>query len=214
MNAKILFAEDDERLANVIWNDLRRAGYAVSWANTAAMLDEQLAKGPWDALVLDLYLGETSTAGKIGDIHAAFPRMKIVVASSELKGDVIAQCLSSGASEHIKKPYDIGELLFKLENILPSALVIGKYRLYPETFELVSEAGRTKLAARECLLLRALAEAKGEIVTYAAIYREFGEKKPSEGTLYNLVSRVRGFLKDDEGISIENVKGLGFRMAY
>ena len=83
MKRRILFVEDNEGLAGVIMRGLQMTGYEVSWVNTTADLDAQLAKGKWDVLLLDLYLGEESTVGRIAGIRAEYPRLKIIVASSE-----------------------------------------------------------------------------------------------------------------------------------
>ena len=164
--------EDNEAFAGSIMRGLQRLGYEVSWVNTTADLDAQLAKGPWDVLLLDLYLGEESTIGKIAGIRAEYPRLKIIVASSEQQGEVIAECLRLGISEHIKKPYDIQELSFKLQKLLPATLAIGKYLLYPETYELEYGGKKETLSAKECQLLRMLAE-KGEKKTLRYIKDTF-----------------------------------------
>ena len=210
---RILFVEDNEAFAGSIMRGLQRLGYEVSWVNTTADLDAQLAKGAWNVLLLDLYLGEESTIGRIAGIRAKYPGLKVIVASSEQQGEVIAECLRQGISEHIKKPYDIQELSFKLQKLLPATLAIGKYQLYPETYELEYGGTKETLSAKECQLLRMLAEAEGKVVRYEELYANLGGKKPSEGTIYNLVSRIRGLLKKDERIEIENIKGSGFRMS-
>ena len=213
MKRRILFVEDNEGLAGVIMRGLQMTGYEVSWVNTTADLDAQLAKGPWDVLLLDLYLGEESTVGRIAGIRAEYPRLKIIVASSEQQGEVIAECLRLGISEHIKKPYDIQELSFKLQKLLPATLAIGKYQLNPETYELEYGGEKQKLSAKEYQLLRMLAEAEGKMVRYEDIYEKMGGKKPSDGTIYNVISRLRTLLKEDKRITIKNAKGIGFIMA-
>ena len=213
MKRRILFVEDNEGLAGVIMRGLQMTGYEVSWVNTTADLDAQLAKGAWNVLLLDLYLGEESTIGRIAGIRAKYPGLKVIVASSEQQGEVIAECLRQGISEHIKKPYDIQELSFKLQKLLPATLAIGKYQLYPETYELEYGGTKETLSAKECQLLRMLAEAEGKVVRYEELYANLGGKKPSEGTIYNLISRIRGLLKKDGKIEIENIKGCGFRMS-
>ena len=99
---RILFVEDNEAFAGSIMRGLQRLGYEVSWVNTTADLDAQLAKGVWNVLLLDLYLGEESTIGRIAGIRAKYPGLKVIVASSEQQGEVIAECLRQGISEHIK----------------------------------------------------------------------------------------------------------------
>ena len=93
---------------------------------------------------------------------------------------------------------------------MPATLAIGKYQLYPETYELEYGGTKETLSAKECQLLRILAEAEGKVVRYEELYANLGGKKPSEGTIYNLISRIRGLLKKDEEIEIENIKNCGF----
>lgn len=53
-----MFVEDNEAFAGSIMRGLQRLGYEVSWVNTTADLDAQLAKGAWNVLLLDYTLGK------------------------------------------------------------------------------------------------------------------------------------------------------------
>ena len=108
---KILVIEDDIYIGNMVEEALRKNGYGVSraYSGTEALL--VLKSSVPDLILLDLML-----PGLSGE--ALLPKIKsipviVVSAKTDITGKV--ELLSVGAVDYITKPFDIRELLARIE---------------------------------------------------------------------------------------------------
>lgn len=91
---------------------------------------------------------------------------------------------------------------------------IGSFQFYPEQNKLVQKAKEIRLSKKECELLEILVANSNQIVK-----REELEKKVWKDngvvvgrSLDTYISKLRKKLKDDEGIKITNVHGVGYKL--
>ena len=108
---KILIVEDDIYIGNMVEEALRKKGYGVSraYSGTEALL--VLKSSVPDLILLDLML-----PGLSGE--ALLPKIKsipviVLSAKTDITGKV--ELLSGGAVDYITKPFDIRELLARIE---------------------------------------------------------------------------------------------------
>jgi len=122
-NKKLLIVDDEEMLRELLIEQLIEAGYGVYEASNGHEAIETLkhldVKGiRIDAVVLDMNMPKMSGAKAFAEIRTLFPRVPILIATGFAQDEVVQKLLESGANGVLSKPYNIEELLKRLEEIL------------------------------------------------------------------------------------------------
>lgn len=165
MKNKILVIEDDTAISDLICMNLTVAGYEVlAVFDGDKAEDAVLEKGPFDMALLDVMLPGKDGFALMEDLQAA----KIPVIYLTAKDDVLSKVhgLKSGAEDYIVKPFEILELLVRMEKVLKrTGRGREKIRVRDVVIDLkehsVTKAGeQVNLKPMEYGLLVTLAEAK------------------------------------------------------
>lgn len=117
MKNKILVIEDDPSILELLDMNLTAAGYAVVQADHGDMAEEVLRQHPdTDLAMVDIML-----PGKDGfELMELFRRKKLPVIYLTAKGDVASKVkgLRLGAEDYMVKPFEVLELLVRIEKVL------------------------------------------------------------------------------------------------
>lgn len=113
---KILIVEDEEAIANLIRMNLAKAGYQCEIASDGEEAAEAISERSFDLILLDIMLPklngyEVLEYAKTVDIPVIF-----LTAMGDTKQKV--KGLKLGAEDYIAKPFDIAELLARVETVL------------------------------------------------------------------------------------------------
>ena len=113
---RILVVEDEEAIANLIWMNLKNAGYECVLAHTGNEGANRMEDGSFDLCILDIML-----PGIDGyELLEYANRLQLPVIFLTAKGEVPDKVkgLRLGAEDYMTKPFDILELLARVENVL------------------------------------------------------------------------------------------------
>jgi DNA-binding NtrC family response regulator len=118
---RVLVVEDEEPTKRALAIILRRAGYAVSCAESGAngleLLDEALNSGsPFTALVSDVEMPGMRGTELIALAHKRAPNLPVLVITGYTSRDM-AEDLEEEGCVLLAKPFDGDELLEQLERI-------------------------------------------------------------------------------------------------
>lgn len=113
---KILIAEDEEPIANLISMNLRRAGYQCVWAADGERAADLMDAEKFDLLLLDIMLPgingyELMDYARVLELPVIF---LTALGSTENK----VKGLKMGADDYLTKPFEIVELLARVEAVL------------------------------------------------------------------------------------------------
>jgi PAS domain S-box-containing protein len=122
-NKKLLIVDDEEMLRELLIEQLIEAGYGVYEASNGLEAIETLkqleAQGVRiDAVVLDMNMPKMSGAKAFAEIRNLFPSMPILIATGFAQDEVVQKLLESGANDVLAKPYNVGDLFKKLDEML------------------------------------------------------------------------------------------------
>lgn len=117
-NSKLIYIEDDQILGNLITQALVDYGFEIDFRTTLNGLQESLASMLPDLLILDIEVNNQSCLDILPAIRSQYPQLPIIIASSHTNGAKIIRSYDAGANHYIKKPYDITELVFQIQNLL------------------------------------------------------------------------------------------------
>ena len=135
-NSKLIYIEDDQILGNLNTQALVDYGFEIDFRTTLNGLQESLASMLPDLLILDIEVNNQSCLDILPAIRSQYPQLPIIIASSHTNGAKIIRSYDAGANHYIKKPYDVTELVFQIQNLLqqsekqlPAIWKIGTYQV-------------------------------------------------------------------------------------
>lgn len=227
MDLRILLVEDEPGLVRTLCDRLHSQGYAVETAGDGEAALELATLTRFDLIILDLMLPGKNGLEVCRELRrrALTAPILMLTARGQVEDKVLG--LKIGADDYLTKPFDIAELLARMEALLrraqagpaaPAAVYqFGPLRVDFGRTEVLREGKRVILTAKEFLLLQYLIEHRG-----ATLSREELLKKvwgyggiPSTRTVDVHVAWLRQKLEVDpkQPQLIQTVHGLGYKFA-
>ena len=233
--ANLLLVVDDLRLAAIVVDYLRQAGYRVSHAATGLDGLARLGSEAVDLVVLDLMLPDVEGLEVCRRLRALpGPAARVPVLMLTAKGDPMDRIigLEMGADDYLPKPFEPRELLARIRAVLrrrgdavpasASAAGLPPLRfgalLIDRDARSVSVAGRTAdLTAYQFDLLLALAERAGRVLTREQIMEAVRgrELEAFDRSIDVHIGRIRHAIETDpkQPRRILTVRGVGYVFA-
>lgn len=118
--ARVLIAEDDPTVSEVITRYLQREGFVVERASDGADALARAMANPPDLLVLDLMLPTMDGFEVCRRLRAAMPVPVIMLTARDEESDRIAG-LEIGADDYVSKPFSPRELTARVKAVLRRA---------------------------------------------------------------------------------------------
>lgn len=219
---KILVAEDDMDIHNLIKNVLEKERYEVisAYSGTEAILLSE--KNSIDLILLDLMLPGLSGEEVIERIK----NIPIIVISAKISSEDKVNVLTIGANDYITKPFDTNELLARIKVQLRmnkreknETLVYKDMMLDSSTHILFIKKEKISLTKMEYTILEQLLLKPKEIITKTKLIRLLNNnsmiytKQYDENSLKvhisNIRKKIRNITNDEY---IESVWGIGFKL--
>ncbi|MEV5765129.1 response regulator transcription factor [Micromonospora sp. NPDC052213] len=217
MYVRILLVEDDLRVASALTKALRRRGYEVVPALTAA---EAIRADPVDLVLLDLNLPDRDGLEVCRRLRQTDEDVAIIAVSARAEEYDRVAGLRAGADDYVVKPFSMVELQARIEAVMrrtvrsartTSQLRVGTLRIDVDARRVWVGDREVSLARKEFDLLVALARQAGAVVPRDRLQLDVWQT--TWGTRHNLdvhVAALRGKL-DDAGL-VETVRGVGYRL--
>lgn len=224
---KILLADDDRDLVQVLVYAFEREGFAVTTAlDGDAAVARAEAESP-DLIVLDLMMPKRSGMAALGALRK-FSATPILVLTALSDEDQVVRALELGADDYLVKPFRTRELKARIHALLrrtqgtrgadkqgPRQLVTGSVRLDLDAY-LVSANGQTShLTRTEFGLLHYLMLNHDRVMSVPEIIANVWgyDAEENDKVVKVFVSRLRRKIEPDPSNprTIVNVPGLGYK---
>lgn len=221
---KILLVEDDQSLGFVIKDNLEEAGFEVDIQDNGNKGLAAFQQNNFDIGVLDVMLPEMDGFTLSEKIKAENPDFPIIFLTAKSLNEDRIKGLKLGADDYISKPFNMEELVLRIEAILKRVgkkpiinggnLKIGKYDFDTKNLKLTYENSQQSLTHRESELLKLLIESKNQTISRETILVAlWGDNDYFKGrSLDVFITRLRKYLAEDSSIKLTNVHGVGFRL--
>jgi DNA-binding response OmpR family regulator len=218
---RILLVEDDDRVAAALRPALRRHG--MSMVRLSAGRDVVAHLAEVDVVLLDLGLPDMDGVDVCRAIRDTSD-LPIIIVSARGEVDDRILGLHSGADDYLVKPYDVGELVARVEAVYRRRRVGPSGSITPELIEMdgvsldlarhtvVVDGESVTLSRKEFQVLALLASAGGAVCTRNRIVAEvWGRSWPGANrTLDVHVATLRTKLRRPE--LVQTVRGVGYRL--
>lgn len=222
--AHLLYVEDDESLSFVTRDNLEREGYQITCSADGGEALQLITTQKYDLCILDVMLPKVDGFTLAEELRKTDQQTPILFLTARSLEEDRLRGLRLGGDDYLTKPFSIEELVLKIDIFLrrrqilsdsrPSHYLLGRYRFDYNNLLLAKADAERRLTQREADLLKYLLDRPGEVLRRGDILRQvWGKDDYFLGrSLDVFISRLRKYLRDEPGISIENVHGIGFRL--
>jgi DNA-binding response OmpR family regulator len=216
---RVLVAEDERRVADVVARGLRREGMAVDVAYDGGSALDKARLNSYDVVVLDRDLPVMHGDDLCRTLRREEPDSRVLMLTAAAGVEDLVDGLSLGADDYMPKPFDFAELVARLRALArrthpasPPTLTAGDVALDPARHT-VTRAGRpVELTPKEFAVLEALMAAGGAVLSNDELVRRVWDENadPFTNSVRMTVLRLRRRLGTPP--VIKTVKGAGYRV--
>lgn len=221
---KLLIIEDNDDIQQILHDAMERAGWESVSAYSGTEGLRYFQEQPFDLILLDLMLPGMSGEKVLTHIRRS-SRCPIIVISAKdaIQGKV--EALQAGANDYLVKPFDLSELLARMEVCLRDAQPSGSdhpliYQVENLCYDLTGHeatyAGQPlNLTPQEFKILGLLVKYPKRIFTKEEVYEYAWDDcyLPGDKTVHVHISNLRKKLKAASDHDwIETIWGIGYRL--
>jgi DNA-binding response OmpR family regulator len=215
--ARILIAEDDPRIGELLEKGLRKNGYSTFLAEDGEKAQSLSLTDEFDLLILDMGLPKRDGFLVLQDLRSRGKTLPVLVLTGRSERDVV-MCLKAGADDYMRKPFQFDELLARVETRLRSTptsesklLTNGRVRLDVASRTATVDGQGVDLTAREFALLETLVRHAGQVMSRGQLLQKVWGYSfdPTSNVVDVYVNTLRTKLGGDV---IEAVRGAGYRL--
>jgi two-component system alkaline phosphatase synthesis response regulator PhoP len=223
---RLLLVEDEPGLVITLTDRLTREGYSVEAAGDGEVGFERASREPFDLLLLDVMLPRMSGFDVVRELRKRGVETPVIMLTA--RGQVVDKVvgLKLGADDYVTKPFEMPELLARVEAALRRApgtphpaegYAFGDIRVDFRKAEAVRDGAQVDLSAREFQLLRYLIEHRGATLTREELLNQVWgyNAMPSTRTVDVHVAWLRQKIEPNPRHPqyILTVHGLGYKFA-
>jgi two-component system alkaline phosphatase synthesis response regulator PhoP len=226
----ILVVEDEENLQEALKLNLELEGYEVTSASTGSIALKKVENEYFDLILLDVMLPELDGFDVCENIRLKNIETPILMLSARSGSADRVQGLKKGADDYLTKPFNLEELLLRVEKLINKNRKLQERSTLGDSFSFggnvidfkaqtaVNSRGENfSLSKKEVMLLRLMIEYRNEVVSREKIlqavwgYQVF----PTTRTIDNFILNFRKYFEDDprEPRHFHSVRGVGYKFA-
>ena len=228
-DTKILIVEDDTDINNILATALKKEGYASTqvFSGTEAKLMLELKKGEFSLVLLDLMLPGVSGEEVMEEIRKE-GEIPVIVLTAKDSLDNKLSMLTGGADDYITKPFDMKEVIARVQIQLRHAqkqngtVDIPKQQIKHKKMLLdkgdfsitIGDVTLSKITKHEFAILELLMGNPKQVFSKEAIFEYaweepyIGETKTLDVHISNIRKKIRTVTEEEY---IETVWGIGYR---
>ena len=214
---KLLIAEDEKSLNDVITKKLTHEGFSVDSCFNGADALDRLLYADYDLAVLDIMMPEMSGTDVVTNLRREGKQTPVIFLTAKDTVNDRVTGLNLGASDYIVKPFSFDELIARIMAVMRTAsgsvtnsITLGGLTLHTDSHITELDGKEITLTGKEYDLLEFLMINKGRILSKAKIlshvwgydyeggdkivevYMNYLRKKIDSGRDEKLIHTVRG----------------------
>lgn len=219
MKTKILLLEDDLNLSETVSDYFDEKGFDVTCVYDGEDAIAAIYENNFDLLLLDVNVPNKNGFEVLKEVRKQNKSVPAIFITSLNSMDSLEEGFSSGCDDYIRKPFELKELLIRVQTILRREFSHNKsdlIQITPEiTFNSISNELRDKgveikLNLKELKLLKFFLQHSNELLVHDRIYDYVWDydEEYSDNSLRTYIKNLRKILGKDKIVSL---KKLGYR---
>lgn len=223
----ILLSEDEQSLGSIIAENLESAGFSVMHVLSGYDVLAALKVQAFSIIVLDVMMPGLNGFELAREIRKSDSLVPILFLTSKTMPQDVVDGFESGGNDYLRKPFAMQELVIRIKVLLSDGRLlkkqeqrgpvnIGLYQFDPVKQELVFNLRRQTLTAREAELLWLLYENRQELNSKKKILEAIwgDDNFFNSRTLDVFITKLRKHLREDVGVQIINIRGVGYKLVW
>ncbi|MHB9150209.1 MAG: response regulator transcription factor [Thermoleophilia bacterium] len=216
--------EDDPTISDLLTYNLRRAGYEVRQERSGTAGLEAALAGEGDLVLLDLMLPGLDGISAAREIRRRRPDLPVIMLTARNDKETVLRGFEAGADDFITKPFDMDELLARIQARLRAGggtavargpLHLGNATLDPDDRTLSGPTATVGLKPREFELMELFLAEPGKLLTREDIVERVWHHRYLAGSrsLDVHIRRIRHKLAQAGcDVLIVTTRGVGYRV--
>ncbi|MGC1419487.1 MAG: response regulator transcription factor [Acidimicrobiales bacterium] len=218
---RILVAEDDRTLREVLQRGLREAGYVVDAVEDGEAAATMLRDHEYEVAILDWRMPKRSGIETLALVRSAGVSTPILILTARDAPPDRVEGLNAGADDYLVKPFDFRELLARLQALqrrpalrFNEQIRCGDLQFDSATRELRGAGKEIDLTSIERLLIELLLRRSPAAVSRRTIATQVWDDQADvvgSNTIEVHIARIRSKIAGCDA-KIETIRGFGYRM--
>lgn len=236
---RILVAEDEEALAQGLLTNLERKGYRVDLAEDGRRALERVeaireddGDGHYDLIVLDVRMPEVDGFEVCRRLRDEGDLTPILMLTARTQPDDVVYGLKLGADDYVVKPFDLAELLARVEGLLrrrrwsrtdddeeeeeeTRRYDFGDFWVDFDLWKAKTRAGVVELSQKEMAVMKVFLERPEQVIARRELLAEVWElpHHPNTRVVDNVIVSLRKAFEESSWRPrhIHTVRGKGYR---
>ncbi len=222
MGYKILLAEDEAALGQIVKESLESRGFEVVYCSDGQKAYEVYKVETVDLLVLDVMMPRMDGFELAKEVRKIDKKTPIIFLTSKSQTKDVVEGFQTGGNDYLKKPFSMEELIVRINALLDriklrqndEIIPVGKFVFNQVKQTLTLKEEVTLLTHRESQLLFHLCEQRNEVLDRMVILRKlWGDDDFFNARSMDVfITKLRKKLKGDSDVQILNVRGHGYKL--
>lgn len=226
----ILLVEDEENLHESLKMNLELQGYQVTSAFDGLQALKAVQNEYFDLIIMDVMIPEVDGFNVTQNIRLTNTEVPILILSAKDSSTDKVTGLKKGADDYLTKPFNLEELLLRVQKLIEKAKRLQKTSTIDETYSfggntvdfkaqqaVTARGERIDLSKKEAMLLKLLIENKNDVVPREKILQAVWGYNvyPTTRTIDNFILSFRKYFEEDSRNPkyFHSVRGVGYKYA-
>lgn len=236
--ATILVVEDEEAIAEGLRFNLERKGYRVDLAADGQQALNRVASHRFDLILLDVRLPKVDGFEVCQRLRRDNNFTPILILTARNQADDIVHGLQVGADDYVVKPFDLAELLARIEGLLRrqgwkrdpetngneeeapelGRVPFGDYWVDFRSWQAKTRDGVQELSRKEMAVMKIFVTRPNQVITRRELLAEVWElpNHPNTRVVDNVIVALRKAFEENSWRPhhIHSVRGVGYRFVF
>jgi len=230
---RILLVEDEEAIAQGLVANFRRKGWRPTLAVNGDEGLELATAETFDLIVLDVRLPTIDGFEVCQRLRSDNNLTPILMLTAKNQPDDVVYGLKLGADDYVTKPFDLAELLARIEGLLrrsdwsrdassqggdpgeETRFVFGEFWVDFGSWRAATRSGEIELSRKEIAVMRVFANRPGQVISRRELLAEVWglPDHPNTRVVDNVILSLRKAFEESSlrPRHIHNVRGVGYR---
>jgi two-component system, OmpR family, alkaline phosphatase synthesis response regulator PhoP len=227
-NSNVLIVEDEKSLHDTLRLNLELEGYDVTSAFNGADAVQCCKNAYFDLILLDLMLPVVDGISVLESIRLHKVESPVLIISAKNTSQDRVLGLRKGADDYLTKPFDLEELLLRVNNLVQKGKALNKTPSKPDRYVfgghyidytsqtvMLQDGTEIELSKKETMLFQLLASHPNQVVSREKILQTVWgyQVYPTTRTIDNFILSFRKhFEKDSRNPRyFHSVRGVGYK---
>jgi len=217
----LLVVEDEKNIRKLMEIRLKEAKFVVHTASCAVDALDILYKYPIDLLVVDIMMPGMNGYEFVKEARKFNEDIPAIMVTAKNSIEDITQGYNIGIDDYMIKPVNYDELILRINAVLRRAKIVKERKLVINDIVLdyntltISRENSIKITMplKEFSILFKLLSYPEQVFTKSELFEEFWDlnSNTDESSIKVHINNIRNKIKDFPEISIENVRGFGYK---